>query len=67
MNRVVRVHTLSPTTEDELSRRVNVLLNEIPAGGNVDILLSPIHSLSSRKVELANPQLQIGETTASAK
>ena len=42
---------------------VNVLLNEIPARGQVDILLSPIHSLSSRKVELANPQLQIGTTT----
>lgn len=42
---------------------VNVLLNEIPAGGQIDILLSPIHSLSSRKVELANPQLQIGATT----
>lgn len=42
---------------------VNVLLNEIPAGGRVDILLSPIHSLSSRKVELANPQLKIGATT----
>jgi hypothetical protein len=39
---------------------VNVLLNEIPAGGQVDILLSPIHSLSSRKVELANPRLRIG-------
>ena len=42
---------------------VNVLLNEIPAGGQVDILLSPIHSLPSRKVQLANPQLQIGTTT----
>jgi len=42
---------------------VNVLLNEIPAGGQVDILLSPIHSLSSGKVEIANPQLQIGPTT----
>jgi hypothetical protein len=41
---------------------VNVLLNEIPAGGQVNILLSPIHSLSSRTVELANPQLQIGAT-----
>jgi hypothetical protein len=42
---------------------VNVLLNEIPARGQVDILLSPIHSLPSRKVQLANPQLQIGAAT----
>ena len=41
---------------------VNLLLNEIPAAGQVDICLSPIRSLSSRKVELANPQLQIGAT-----
>jgi hypothetical protein len=38
---------------------VNLLLNEIPSGGQVDILLSPIHALSSRKVELANPQLEV--------
>ncbi len=41
---------------------VNVLLNEIPAGGTVDILLSPIHSLSSRRVELVNPLLEVGGT-----
>ncbi len=42
---------------------VNVLLNEIPAGGQVDVLLSPIHSLPSRKVELSNPRLQVGDNT----
>lgn len=39
---------------------VNVFLNEIPAKGQVDILLSPIHSLASRKAELSNPTLQVG-------
>ena len=42
---------------------VNVSLNEIPAGGQVDVLLSPIHSLPSRKVELRNPRLQVGDNT----
>ena len=41
---------------------VNLLLNEIPAGGQVDILLSPILSLSTRKAELANPSLEVGGT-----
>ncbi len=39
---------------------VNILLNEIPAGGEVDILLSPIRSLPSRRAELANPALEVG-------
>lgn len=39
---------------------VNLFLNEIPAKGQVDILLSPIHSLASRKVDLSNPSLQVG-------
>ncbi len=39
---------------------VNVFINEIPAKGHVDILLSPIHALASRKVELSNPSLHIG-------
>ncbi|MFW6106750.1 MAG: LamG domain-containing protein, partial [bacterium] len=42
---------------------VNVLLNEIPAGGQVNVLLSPIHALRSRKVELSNPRLQVGDNT----
>jgi hypothetical protein len=42
--------------------QVNLLLNEIPAGGEVDILLSPIHALPIRSVELANPSLAVGET-----
>jgi hypothetical protein len=33
--------------------QVNLLLNEIPAGGQVDILVSPIHSLPTKKAELA--------------
>lgn len=41
---------------------VNLLLNEIPAGGAVDILLSPIRSLATRKAELVNPSLEIGGT-----
>ncbi|MDZ7617392.1 MAG: LamG-like jellyroll fold domain-containing protein [Patescibacteria group bacterium] len=41
---------------------VNVLVNEIPAGGQIDILLSPIHSLPSKRVELTNPALAIGGT-----
>jgi hypothetical protein len=40
--------------------QVNVLLNEIPGRGEVDILLSPIHSLTSRKVELVDPRLEVG-------
>jgi hypothetical protein len=42
--------------------QVNLLLNEIPAGGEVDILVSPIHSLPTRRTELANPSLEIGGT-----
>ncbi len=38
---------------------VNLLLNEIPAGGQVDILLSPIRSLPAQKAELSNPSLEI--------
>ncbi len=41
---------------------VNLLLNEIPAGGKVDILVSPIHSLSTRQGELANPSLEVAGT-----
>ncbi len=39
---------------------MNIFLNEIPAKGQVDILLSAIHSLVSHKVELSNPSLQVG-------
>ena len=39
---------------------INLLLNEIPAKGKVDILLSPIHSLAARPAELANPSLEVG-------
>jgi hypothetical protein len=42
--------------------QVNLLLNEIPAGGEVDILVSPIHSLPTRRTELANPSLELGGT-----
>lgn len=41
---------------------VNLLLNEIPAGGKVDILVSPIHALPTRRAELANPALEAGGT-----
>lgn len=41
---------------------VNLLLNEIPAGGQVDILVSPILSLSTRKAELTNPSLEVAGT-----
>ena len=39
---------------------VNLLLNEIPAGGEVDILISPIRSLPTRRASLVNPSLEIG-------
>ena len=39
---------------------VNLLLNEIPAKGKVDILVSPIVSLTARRAELANPSLELG-------
>ena len=39
--------------------QVNLLLNEIPAGGEVDILVSPIRSLPTRRAELVNPSLEI--------
>ncbi len=39
---------------------VNLLLNEIPAKGKVDILVSPIVSLTSRRAELASPSLELG-------
>ena len=39
---------------------VNLLLNEIPAKGKVDILLSPIASLPSRPAQLVNPSLELG-------
>ena len=42
--------------------QVNLLLNEIPAGGEVDILVSPIHSLPTRRAELVNPTLELGGT-----
>jgi len=42
--------------------QVNLLLNEIPAGGEVDILVSPVHSLPTRRAELANPSLELGGT-----
>jgi hypothetical protein len=42
--------------------QVNLLLNEIPAGGAVDILVSPIHSLATRRADLMNPSLEIGPT-----
>lgn len=38
---------------------VNLLLNEIPARGKVDILLSPILSLATRRAELANPSVEV--------
>ena len=41
--------------------QVNLLLNEIPAGGAVEILVSPIHSLPTRRAELVNPSLIVGE------
>ncbi|MDY0170280.1 MAG: LamG-like jellyroll fold domain-containing protein [Thermoguttaceae bacterium] len=41
---------------------VNLLLNEIPAGGGVDILLSPIRSLPAQRAELTNPSLEVGGT-----
>ena len=41
---------------------VNFLLNEIPAGGRVEVLLSPILSLPTRKAELANPSLEVNGT-----
>jgi hypothetical protein len=40
--------------------QVNLLVNEIPVGGEVDILVSPIHSLPTRPAELANPVLEVG-------
>lgn len=39
---------------------LNLLLNEIPAGGQVDILVSPILSLVASKAELAHPSLELG-------
>jgi hypothetical protein len=41
---------------------VNIFLNEIPAGGTVDIRLSPIRSLNSRKVKLRDPELRVGHS-----
>ncbi len=41
---------------------VNVLVNEIPAGGEVDILLSPIRSLPTKQATLANPSLELAGT-----
>jgi len=40
---------------------VNLLLNEIPANGKVDILVSPIVSLTARRAELANPSWNSAE------
>jgi hypothetical protein len=42
--------------------QVNVLLNEIPAGGEVNVLISPIRSLPTRRAELANPSVAVGKT-----
>jgi hypothetical protein len=42
--------------------QVNLLLNEVPAGGEVDILVSPIRSLPTRSAQLANPSLELGGT-----
>ncbi|NLF70177.1 MAG: hypothetical protein GX575_14155 [Candidatus Anammoximicrobium sp.] len=41
---------------------VNLLLNEIPAKGKVDILVSPIHSLATRQAKLVNPSLELAGT-----
>ena len=41
---------------------VNLIVNEIPAGGKVEILVSPIHALPTRRAELANPALEAGGT-----
>ncbi|NUQ64147.1 MAG: LamG domain-containing protein [Pirellulales bacterium] len=41
---------------------VNLLVNEIPARGKVDILVSPIRSLAARPAELVNPSLEVGGT-----
>jgi hypothetical protein len=43
--------------------QVNLLLNEIPAQGQVDILISPIHSLPVRPIELFHPTLDVGGST----
>jgi hypothetical protein len=40
--------------------QVNLLLNKIPAGGEVDIRVSPIRSLPAHRAELANPSLRVG-------
>jgi hypothetical protein len=37
---------------------INLLLNEIPAKDKVDVLVSPIVSLTARRAELANPWLE---------
>jgi len=42
--------------------QVNLLLNEIPAEGEVNILISPIQSLPTRRAELVNPSLELGGT-----
>jgi hypothetical protein len=41
--------------------QVNLLVNQIPARGEVDILVSPIHSLPIRRAELIHPSLQVGD------
>lgn len=38
---------------------VNLFVNEIPAGGTVDILLSPIRSLPTARSELKNPVIEV--------
>ncbi|TVS15189.1 MAG: hypothetical protein EA424_16970 [Planctomycetaceae bacterium] len=43
--------------------QVNLLLNEIPAQGQVDILVSPIRSLPVRPIELFHPTLDVGGST----
>ncbi len=48
----------NPVNRARISQ-VNLLLNEIPAGGQVDILVSPIQSLPTRSVELVHPAVQV--------
>ena len=44
----------------DISPRSTCCSIEIPAKGKVDILVSPIVSLTARRAELANPSLEIG-------
>ncbi len=48
----------NPVNRARISQ-VNLLLNEIPAGGQVEILVSPIQSLPTRAVELVHPALEV--------